>query len=550
MGRLPCRRGRAVTPILGIVPARGGSKGVPRKNLRRLGDRPLIAYTLEAAAASGVVDRLVLSSEDDEILTWASWCGYEVVPRPANLADDVATIADVAAHVAEELDWRGTVAVFQPTSPLRSSASIRAAVERFAASDAESLMSCVRERHLFWYDETGDVLAARPLFAARMNRQYGDHRILRETGAIQLIVADLLRKTRSMVTDRHLLFELPDDEALDIDTVDDLLAAQRRLEEGTVVLRLRANTIVGSGHLFHCLQLAEELVEQRVRFLLVDCDPFVAEHLEERGFPHRVETDLGADLAALKGPGRSLVVNDVLDTTEAEVLLERSLGFAVVNIEDLGPGARLADLVVNALYPLDSSVPNVVTGSRWATLRPEFQRLPEKELKEQPTRVLITFGGTDPAGLGPRFAKALSEQLDGVEIVVIVGLGASDAEYPPSCTVRRRTRSMAAEMLDADLVLTAAGRTVFEAAATGTPVVVVAQNAREATHAHLRFDSGVVFLGIGPLVDDDHVCSVIGRLLADQPLRLELSQRLRQSIDLRGTERLADRIRTLLKGLA
>ena len=94
--------------------------------------------------------------------------------------------------------------------------------------------------------------------------------------------------------------------------------------------------------------------------------------------------------------------------------------------------------------------------------------------------------------------------------------------------MRSEPVSMAREMLEADLAVTSAGRSVYEAATVGTPVVVLAANAREATHAHLGYDSGVVFLGIGSLVDDAHIVATIKRLLADAALRRELSDRLRR----------------------
>jgi spore coat polysaccharide biosynthesis predicted glycosyltransferase SpsG len=104
-------------------------------------------------------------------------------------------------------------------------------------------------------------------------------------------------------------------------------------------------------------------------------------------------------------------------------------------------------------------------------------------------------------------------------------------------------------MAEADLILTSAGRTVYEAAATGTPVIVLAQNAREATHAHLGYATGVVFLGIGSLVDDDQILAMAERLLENAALREELSHRLRASIDAAGATRIAHRIRGLMQGI-
>jgi spore coat polysaccharide biosynthesis predicted glycosyltransferase SpsG len=316
-----------------------------------------------------------------------------------------------------------------------------------------------------------------------------------------------------------------------------------------VVFRLQANRLVGSGHLHHCLQLAEYLDTHRIEFLLRDCDEFAAETLDKRGWPYRVERDLGGDLRAIADSGRRVVVNDVLNTTVEDVLQERVCGYSVVNVEDLGPGAKHADWVVNALYPPSSiGETPVSTGARYATLRSEFLGLPIKQIRDKPTRVMITFGGTDPTGLAKRVSHALAAKID-CEIVVVLGKGSALFEPPSGVVVLRDVRSMAHEMLVSDLIVTSAGRTVYEAAATGTPVVAISHSAREATHAHLSVDFGVIHLGLGVLIDDAHIVSTVDRLLRNPMLRSELSQRLRASIDSFGARRIAARIQDLLEGV-
>jgi CMP-N-acetylneuraminic acid synthetase/spore coat polysaccharide biosynthesis predicted glycosyltransferase SpsG len=515
--------------------------------MRLIRGRPLLDFTLSALVESGVADRLVVSSDDPVILTWAELHGYEIHARPSELADDHATISDVAAAIADEFDWEGEVGVFQPTSPLRSAQSIVDALAVFRASACDSLASCVRESHLFWYEaEGGQPAPPQPLFAERVNRQYARSRILRETGSIQVVRASILRAGRQIVTSRHELFELPEAESLDIDTYEDLSLARRRLERATIIFRLRANHRVGSGHLFHCLQLAEELDDQHLAFLLVDCDPFVSEMLDGRGFMWRTETDLPSDLTELRGDGTNVVVNDVLDTNEEEVLQQRAASFVVINIEDLGPGSRFAHWVVNALYRADDAQLNTASGSQYATLREEFHDPPTKDLRQEARRVLITFGGTDPNHLAHRCATLLAEHSD-LDLRVVCGPGAEMHDFPPGVHVVDRVRSMAGEMLAADIIVTSAGRTIYEAAITGTPVVVLAQNAREATHAHLGYETGVIFLGIGPLIEDGHIVGTVERLLADRSLREELSSRLRRSVDTRGTMRIANRIRAMIR---
>jgi spore coat polysaccharide biosynthesis predicted glycosyltransferase SpsG len=132
---------------------------------------------------------------------------------------------------------------------------------------------------------------------------------------------------------------------------------------------------------------------------------------------------------------------------------------------------------------------------------------------------------------------------------VVVGPGVPTADLPTELEVIQVVENMAEEMTGADVIVTSAGRTVYEAAATGTPVVVIAQNAREATHSHISLDAGVIFAGIGPLVDEIQVLHIVERLLDDYGLRNELSRRLRGTVDGKGARRIAGRIQQMLEGL-
>ena len=355
-------------PVLGLVPARAGSKGIVGKNMRLIDGDPMIAHTLRAARDSGVLDRLVVSTEGNEIAQWCTRNGYEVMKRPDELASDEITIAQVARQVIDELDWHGLVVALLPTSPLRSADSIRRAVERAQTEDIDSLATVVREPKLFWFDTSEDLSNPRPLYAERVNRQFGKHGVLRETGAILLVRTDSLRAGGEMIGERHALMELPYAESIDIDTYDDLVAARRISEQGRIVFRISANWEVGSGHLWSCLALAEELTEHDMAFLLWKCDPFVFEMLDGLGYEWMIGTDdLRGDLEKMKnGSRRNLLVNDMLDTTEEDVLIARTLGYKVVNVNDLGPGARFADWVVNPLYPGNfADASHISSGSKW-----------------------------------------------------------------------------------------------------------------------------------------------------------------------------------------
>lgn len=139
--------------MLGIVPARGGSKGIPRKNLALLYGRPLIAWTIESALESGAFERLIVSTDDSEIAEVARREGADVpFLRPAEFAGDVAPAIGVIRHALDALglglsDSSSSVTYLQPTSPFRTAAQLREAVELFKEQRPDTLVSVQRVPH-------------------------------------------------------------------------------------------------------------------------------------------------------------------------------------------------------------------------------------------------------------------------------------------------------------------------------------------------------------------------------------------------------------------
>jgi CMP-N,N'-diacetyllegionaminic acid synthase len=135
--------------IVGLVPARGGSKGLPRKNLAPLAGRPLLAWTLDAALASETLDRVVVSTDSEEIATLAQVTGVDVLGRPPELARDETPMLDVVRHALAELGAPDVLVLLQPTSPLRRAEHIDAAVRLLIETAADKVVSVVEVPHLF-----------------------------------------------------------------------------------------------------------------------------------------------------------------------------------------------------------------------------------------------------------------------------------------------------------------------------------------------------------------------------------------------------------------
>ncbi len=141
--------------IIGVIPARGGSKGIPRKNITLLGGRPLISYTIEAAKKAKVIDRVIVSTDDEEIQVVSQQWGAEApFLRPHMISGDEAKSVDVAKHLIEWLEkqegWRpDAVALLQPTSPLRDETWIQRGVGLMLEHDADTVVSVVKVNHRY-----------------------------------------------------------------------------------------------------------------------------------------------------------------------------------------------------------------------------------------------------------------------------------------------------------------------------------------------------------------------------------------------------------------
>tara|TARA_B100002052_G_scaffold293489_1_gene316690 strand:+ start:492 stop:1133 length:642 start_codon:yes stop_codon:yes gene_type:complete len=136
--------------ILGVIPARGGSKGIPRKNIKKLMNKPLIQWSIEAAQDSQLLDKFIVSTDDSEISAISSGLGAEVLNRPSELATDGATTVAVLQNIVEQID-ASIIVLLQPTSPIRVDNLIDRAIERFLSEkSADSLATGYTSHHFEW----------------------------------------------------------------------------------------------------------------------------------------------------------------------------------------------------------------------------------------------------------------------------------------------------------------------------------------------------------------------------------------------------------------
>lgn len=234
---------------IAIIPARGGSKGVLRKNVRSLGGIPLVSHTIRAALTSGVFDVVVVSTEDAEIADIARREGCAVLQRPAELAADTALTEPVMEHALSAIESAGGelfdyVWLLQPTSPLRFAADIEGAAQALAQDGVDAVISVTADHSFLWTGVAGVCGRIEPDYdlSARPRRQDRPP-VWRENGAIYAVRRELWNRSGVRVAGMIAGYEMPADRSLEIDTDADWRiaeAALARLQGRSVARRLLA----------------------------------------------------------------------------------------------------------------------------------------------------------------------------------------------------------------------------------------------------------------------------------------------------------------------
>jgi CMP-N,N'-diacetyllegionaminic acid synthase len=223
--------------ILGVIPARGGSKGLPRKNVLELGGKPLICWTIEAAQRSSLVERVVLSSDDEEIITIAREMGCDVpFVRPPHLATDEATAADVMAHCLDAVDAEEHgfthVVLLQPTSPLRQAEDIDGAILTCLSAHAPLCVSVAPlGKNVSWLMrlDGGGRMSSILDWAQLVSRRQDATSLHVLNGAVYVARIDHFRTHQSFFGEGMVGYVMPPERSVDIDSELDLIVCDALL---------------------------------------------------------------------------------------------------------------------------------------------------------------------------------------------------------------------------------------------------------------------------------------------------------------------------------
>lgn len=217
--------------IIAIIPARGGSQGIKKKNLARLGKKPLLYYTVFSSLNCSKIDRTIVSTDNAEIEIYAKSLGVEVIKRPQRLANHFAKIEPTISHTLEFLKKKekyfpDIIILLQNTSPLRTSKHIEESLKMFFENNYDSLLSGYISHQFFWKKNGKVVHPVNYSPLNRPNRQDMKNQFI-ENGSIYITKATSFSKSKCRISGKIGLYEMPKEQSIDIDTNLDLYLAEK-----------------------------------------------------------------------------------------------------------------------------------------------------------------------------------------------------------------------------------------------------------------------------------------------------------------------------------
>lgn len=489
--------------ILAVIPARAGSKGIPNKNIRMVGSKPLIYYSINNAMKSKYITDVIVTTDSEQVKDIASQMGVKYKSRDSNLCGDDVTLDSVIEDAIPDNKKWDYIVTMQPTSPTLRVETLDSAIEYTIKYDLDTVISAINAPHLSWGVRDGKKV---PNYEKRLNRQYLPPCYM-ETGAFVISKAKVVTKD-TRIGNKVDVFELPENESLDIDTFSDLQNAEMMINSPRVAMYVNGNNKRGLGHIYRVLELADEFFSKPD--IYYDCN-----QTERKIFgktTHNLKPVDGEDelIKKCKENNYNIFINDILSTTtEYMQKLRKNLPSKakIINFEDDGAGAMEADLVFNALYD-SSELSNVLAGEKYYISNKLFMFYEPIQIHDKVKEVLITFGGADPQNYSDRLLKIISKkEYKEYNFTVVLGKAKKNVDMllkyneHENINVLYDVPNMPKLMSKCDIAVTSRGRTGYELAMLGIPTIAMAQNRREERHCFVSNENGFDYIGLNP--DDE-----------------------------------------------
>ncbi len=454
----------------------------------------MIAYCIENAINSTMINEVIVTSDSEEVRTIANHYGVEYKSRCRELCDDMTTLDEVVFDAIENSS-ADYVVTMQPTSPTLNCSTLDKAINYVIDNELDTLISVVNKPNLSWKEEGGQIV---PAYSERLNRQYLPKNYI-ETGAFIISKRSVITK-KTRIGKRIRVYEIPENEAICVDSFLDLKSAEMILSEKKVAIVTVGNKTIGLGHIYRTLELADAFYVKPDFYYdtaTTSQEAFGMTTYSLNGYDSREEL-----INQLEDGKYDLIINDTLDTDREYIhsLRQLSANPSIISFEDIGSGAAFTDLTINALYNSNSIADHVYSGYKYYIAPKLFTLYSPISINKEVKNIFVCFGGADPQKYTDKLLRLISDDYYEYDFFVALGRAKDNKdilmEYQSDrIHIFSDVKNMPELMGKCDLAITSRGRTCFELAYLGIPTMALAQNKREMAHDFASDENGFFFLG-------------------------------------------------------
>lgn len=511
-----------------VIPAIKKNAVIPDQLVKRLAGVTLIQRAIDTARGVVPAHDVVVVTDSQEISLICERNGVRFHYNAGLRFTSLDIISEMKSILRELGNDYGHIIVYRASCPLLTWVDIDDAYRRFLEDEADCLVTVKSVRHRIWEVRQGRLES----FLSEDETE-----LVVESKALIIIKSEALQGGNIRRTVPYFL----NDRAMEINSYQDWWLCERLLTQRRVVFVVAGYPAIGMGHVFRSLMLAHEIANHKVFFVCTKESELAASNIAARDYKTVIQQgELWEDVLAL---APDLVINDMLDTSSGYMERLKTAGIPVVNFEDEGPGAMLADQVVNALYEevgkkmgAKENPARFLYGHRYFCLRDEFIQAEQNAFRPQPQCVLVTFGGTDM----PDYTRQTLNVVEplcrerGIAVRVVTGPGYAhrdelvrhiEALGNPLIRFEYATNIMSRMMEGVDLAVCSAGRTVYELAHMRIPSIVLAQHEREAHHTFARACHGFAYMGVMRRFNAERLRKVFAQLVDEPERRQRLYER-------------------------
>ena len=484
-----------------LIMARSGNQYLARQNLRLVNDKPLLFYILQTCLKFKNTD-VYVTTDSEEISELSLTYGAKVIKRPKSLTKNSTSLEEIAFHALLNLSKKNLIyekcVLLSPQSLLINSSTL----ELFFKNLTNSISTIYGYVNNFEkFKKINDP-----------NKSFNKlHELDSHVVDIKKIVSFNCKKflKNKKFNSHYYGLELSKNEIFSLLNYHDIGVLETILKRKKILIRVDGNKEIGLGHVYNMLTILNHFRNNDLLIVMHSQKNMGSNKFKEHLYKLKFFNNENQLSKIIEQYQPDMIFNDILDTSVKYMKFLKQFTNFIVNFEDLGNGNKYANLVFNPIYYSKTKSKNIFYGSRYAAVRDEFRIWQNDVINKQVSKVLITFGGTDPTNKTQKIIEIFEKNnLTNIEFTVILGIGYSHKKSLNNLISKMKKNNFKLKIIEGsdflakffretDFAITSNGRTVFELAAMNVPIITIPVNKREKTHSFVKH------AGVGFQIDPD-----------------------------------------------